>query len=167
MIKLYHCASARSFRALWAMEELGLDYELHMLPFPPRVFKKDYLDINPLGTIPALFDGDTFMTESSAIAQYLTDRYGHDRLGVPVEDSRYGAYLNWLHFGEATLTFPRPWCCDIPGWSRRKDECHRWLRTTGSGSWAGCVRSRHHWERPHPGSLETVSPRPISPLPMR
>lgn len=107
MIKLYHCASARSFRALWALEELGLDYELHMLPFPPRVFKKDYLDINPLGTIPALFDGDTFMTESSAITQYLTDRYGHDRLGVPVEDSRYGAYLNWLHFGEATLTFPQ------------------------------------------------------------
>ena len=90
MIELYHCASARSFRALWALEELGLEYELHMLPFPPRVFKKDYLDINPLGTIPALFDGDTFMTESSAIAQYLTDRYGNDRLGVPVHEPRYG-----------------------------------------------------------------------------
>lgn len=107
MIKLYHCASARSFRALWALEELGLDYELHMLPFPPRVFKKDYLDINPLGTIPAMFDGETFMTESSAIAQYLTDRYGNGRLGVPVDDPRYGRYLNWLHFGEATLTFPQ------------------------------------------------------------
>ncbi|MFL1483195.1 glutathione S-transferase family protein [Marinobacter sp. LN3S78] len=107
MIKLYHCASARSFRALWALEELGLDYELHMLPFPPRVFKKDYLDINPLGTIPAMFDGNTFMTESSAIAQYLTDRYGNGRLGVPVDDPRYGSYLNWLHFGEATLTFPQ------------------------------------------------------------
>lgn len=107
MIKLYHCMSARSFRALWALEELGLDYDLIMLPFPPRVFKKDYLDINPLGTIPALFDGDTFMTESSAIAQYLTDRYGKGLLGVPVEDPRYGSYLNWLHLGEATLTFPQ------------------------------------------------------------
>lgn len=107
MITLYHCKSARSFRALWALEELGLDYELMMLPFPPRLFKKDYLSINPLGTIPAFFDGDTFMTESSAIAQYLAERYGQGQLNIPVDDPRYGAYLNWLHFGEATLTFPQ------------------------------------------------------------
>ncbi|SFR68205.1 glutathione S-transferase [Marinobacter daqiaonensis] len=107
MIKLYHCMSARSFRALWALEELALDYDLHMLPFPPRMFKKDYLGINPLGTIPAFFDGDIFMTESSAIAQYLAERYGQGQLNVPVDDPRYGAYLNWLHFGEATLTFPQ------------------------------------------------------------
>ncbi|MCQ4322484.1 glutathione S-transferase family protein [Stutzerimonas stutzeri] len=24
-----------------------------------------------------------------------------------MDDPRYGAYLNWLHFGEATLTFPQ------------------------------------------------------------
>ncbi len=107
MIKLYHCMSARSFRALWAIEELELECELHMLPFPPRMFKKDYLAINPLGTIPALFDGDTFMTESSAIAQYLASRYGQGKLDIAVDDARYGAYLNWLHFGEATLTFPQ------------------------------------------------------------
>lgn len=107
MIRLYHCMNARSFRALWALEELGLEYELMMLPFPPRVLKKEYLSINPLGTIPAFFDGDTFMTESSAIAQYLAERYGHGKLNIPVADVRYGAYLNWLHFGEATLTFPQ------------------------------------------------------------
>lgn len=107
MIKLYHCMSARSFRALWALEELGLDYELTMLPFPPRIFKKDYLDVNPLGTVPALFDGDTFMTESAAIVQYLAERYGQGNLRIPVDDPRYGAWLNWLHFGEATLTFPQ------------------------------------------------------------
>lgn len=107
MIKLYHCMSARSFRALWALEELGLDYELVMLPFPPRMFQKEFLAINPLGTIPAMFDGDTFMTESSAIAQYLAERYGQGKLNIPVDDPRYGSYLNWLHFGEATLTFPQ------------------------------------------------------------
>ena len=36
MIHLYHCADARSFRPLWAMEEMGLGYELTVLPFPPR-----------------------------------------------------------------------------------------------------------------------------------
>ena len=64
-MKLYHCANARSLRPLWALEELGLDYELELLPFPPRVFKKAYLAINPLGTIPFFVDGDATMTESS------------------------------------------------------------------------------------------------------
>jgi glutathione S-transferase len=107
MITLYHCFNARSFRPLWALEELGVPYALKMLPFPPRVLAKPYLEENPLGTIPLMLDGATRMTESSAICQYLADRYGQGTLGVPVEDPAYGAYLNYLHFGEATLTFPQ------------------------------------------------------------
>lgn len=107
MITLYHCASARSFRALWTLEELGLDYELKMLPFPPRVFQKDYLAINPLGTIPYLIDGATRMTESSAIAHYLVAKYGPTPLAVTVDEPDYGLFLNWISSGEATLTFPQ------------------------------------------------------------
>jgi glutathione S-transferase len=40
------------------LEELELPYELKMLPFPPRVFDRGYLAVNPLGTVPALFDGE-------------------------------------------------------------------------------------------------------------
>lgn len=107
MIELYHCPDARSFRVLWALEEMGLDYELRLLPFPPRLRAPEYLQINPLGTIPAMIDGPTFMTESAAIVQYLVTRYGPSDLAVPTEDPAYGAWLNWLHFGEATLTFPQ------------------------------------------------------------
>jgi len=107
MITLYHCDDARSFRALWALHEIGLEYELKMLPFPPRVLDRSYLDINPLGTIPWLIDGHTVMSESAAIVEYLIARHAPDRLGVAVADPAYGAYLNWLHFGEATLTFPQ------------------------------------------------------------
>jgi glutathione S-transferase len=107
MITLYHCADARSFRVLWALEEMGLAYELKLLPFPPRVLAPDYLAINPLGTIPALVEGATFMTESSAIVQYLATRHGPSPLAVGVEDAAYGAWVNWLSFGEATLTFPQ------------------------------------------------------------
>lgn len=106
-IELYHCPDARSFRALWALEELGLPYELHILPFPPRVEAPEYLQINPLGTIPAMIDGATFMTESAAIVQYLVTRHGPSELAVGVDDPAYGEWLNWLHFGEATLTFPQ------------------------------------------------------------
>lgn len=107
MIELWHCPDARSFRPLWALEELGLPYALHLLPFPPRVRQPEYLEVNPLGTIPAMKDGETFMTESAAIVQYLVTRYGPSDLAVPAEDPAYGAWLNWLHFGEATLTFPQ------------------------------------------------------------
>ncbi|HZZ35430.1 MAG TPA: glutathione S-transferase [Caulobacteraceae bacterium] len=107
MITLYHCFSARSFRPLWALEALGLEYELKMLPFPPRALQREYLQVNPLGTIPCFLEGDLKMTESAAITQYLADRHGRGTLGVAPEDPAYGAYLNWLHFGEATLTFPQ------------------------------------------------------------
>jgi glutathione S-transferase len=107
VIRLYHCNDARSFRPLWAMEEMGLAYELTVLPFPPRVLAKEFKAINPLGTIPALVDGATFMTESAAIVQYLVTRYGPSPLAVETDDPAYGAWLNWLHFGEATLTFPQ------------------------------------------------------------
>lgn len=107
MIELYHCLSARSFRPLWALEELGVPYRLHMLPFPPRVLARDFLAQNPLGTIPLLVDGETRMTESSAICQYLAARYPDHRLNVEVDEPDFGAFLNYLHFGEATLTFPQ------------------------------------------------------------
>ena len=45
MITLYHCMSARSFRPLWMLEELELPYELVMLPFPPRVAARSYLEV--------------------------------------------------------------------------------------------------------------------------
>ncbi|WP_322516641.1 glutathione S-transferase family protein [Rhodopseudomonas palustris] len=107
MITLYHCQGARSFRPLWMLEEMGLDYELKMLPFPPRMFAKEYLAINPLGTIPFMIDGDTKMTESSGICHYLGSKYGPTPLVLDVGEHDYGSYLNWMFFSDATLTFPQ------------------------------------------------------------
>ena len=107
MITLYHCVSARSLRPLWLMEEIGLPYRLHMLPFPPRALAKQYLEQNPLGTVPLLIDGATHMTESAAMCQYLAAKYSPGQLDVPLNDPAHGAYLNWLHMSDATLTFPQ------------------------------------------------------------
>jgi glutathione S-transferase len=106
MIELYHCFDARSFRALWALEEMGLEYRLHLLPFPPRILQPEYLQQNPLGTIPLLIDGAVRMTESAAIPQYLATRYGPTPLAVGADEQDYGLWLDWLHRSEATLTFP-------------------------------------------------------------
>ena len=106
-MKLYHCPNARSVRPLWTLEEMGLDYELEVMPFPPRTEVEGYLEINPLGTVPTLIDGELTMTESTGICQYLVDRYGPTPLGVTVNEPEYGDYLNWLHRSDSTYTFPQ------------------------------------------------------------
>ena len=106
-LKLYHCKGARSVRPLWTLEEMGIPYELESMRFPPRLFREGYLNINPLGTVPTLVDGDVTMTESAGICQYLVDRYGPTDLGLAPAEKDYGAYLNWLHRSDATLTFPQ------------------------------------------------------------
>ncbi|MEH6822504.1 MAG: glutathione S-transferase family protein [Motiliproteus sp.] len=106
LIKLWHCHSARSLRPLWALEEMGLAYQLEVLAFPPRVFHKEYFEVNVLGTVPFFDDGEAQMTESVAICQYLVARYQQYPLGLEVEHPEYADYLNWLSQSDATLTFP-------------------------------------------------------------
>jgi len=106
-MKLWHCQGARSLRPLWALEEMGLDYELEVLPFPPRIFQKEYVETNALGTVPYFTDGDTRMTESSGICHYLVERYQQYDFGLKPDHPEYGDYLNWLYHSDATLTFPQ------------------------------------------------------------
>ena len=106
-MKLWHCKDARSLRPLWAMEEMGIAYELEVMPFPPRFLHKEYLAINPLGTIPYFVDGETHMTESSGICHYLVERYQRYDFGLKSDHREFGAYLNWLYHSDATLTFPQ------------------------------------------------------------
>ena len=112
-LKLWHCANSRSMRPLWTMEEMGLDYELEVMQFPPLFLHAGYTDINPIGTVPFFTDdaggADSMiqMTESAGISQYLVDRYGPTSLAVGVNEPGYGDYLNWLHRSDATLTFPQ------------------------------------------------------------
>ena len=107
MIKIWATQGSRAIRPIWTAEEMGLDFELTMMPFPPRVFMKEYLDVNMLGTIPYLTDGDVKMTESVAMAQYLVEKYGPTDLRVLPDEPDYPAYLNWLFHSDATLTFPQ------------------------------------------------------------
>ena len=87
-LKLWHCAGSRSIRPLWTLEEMGLDYELEVMQFPPRFMHAGYAEINPIGTVPFFTDDADGpeqiiqMTESAGISQYLVDRYGPSDLAV-------------------------------------------------------------------------------------
>ena len=89
------------------MEEMGIDYEVEVLPFPPRVFKKGYLGINILGTVPYFVHGNVNMTESTGICHYLVERFNRPEFALQVEHPEYGDFLNWLYQSDATLTFPQ------------------------------------------------------------
>jgi glutathione S-transferase len=92
---------------LWFLEELGLDYEIEVLPFDPKALKSvDYLALNPFGKVPVLVDHELIMFESVAIVQYLLERYADGRFEPPRASPDYGRFLQWMHFGEATLMGP-------------------------------------------------------------
>jgi len=106
-MKLYHCKQSRSSRVLWFLEELGLPYEIEVLPFDPKALKSvDYLELNPFGKVPLLVDDGLIMSESVAIIQYLLEHYADGRFEPPRASPDYGRFLQWLQFGESTLMGP-------------------------------------------------------------
>jgi len=104
---LYTCGASRGLRASWAAQEAGVAIDLRILPFPPRFLAPEYLEINPLGTIPMLIDGDSHMTESCAIAHYLAVKGGPSDLVVMPGEKDYAEYLDFTYHADATLTFPQ------------------------------------------------------------
>jgi glutathione S-transferase len=63
---------SRAFRVMWALEELGQDYEhVECKPHSPEA-----LAANPSGKIPALRVGSDVLTDSTAIITYLADKHG-------------------------------------------------------------------------------------------
>ena len=104
-MKVYHGKRTRSFRVVWMLEELGLDYEVVPMPFP-STGNEELAKVNPLTTVPTLVDGEVVMTESVAMLEYIGRRYGPTPLAPPPSDPSYGDYLNYLHYGEASLVAP-------------------------------------------------------------
>src|SRR5271155_3709100 len=57
VITIYGGGPSRSFRVLWALEELGLDYRLHAVDLRKRPLDEAFIKCNPAGFLPA-FDDD-------------------------------------------------------------------------------------------------------------
>ena len=68
MIKLYHSSGTRGFRVIWLCEELGVDYDVQKVDFSKEYrLSSEWLQINPLGKVPSLEDGELLMSESCTI----------------------------------------------------------------------------------------------------
>jgi glutathione S-transferase len=64
------------------------------------------LAANPSGKLPAIRDGETAMSESTAIMHYLTQKYGPTPLALAPQHQRYADYVQFLIFGEASMAAP-------------------------------------------------------------
>ena len=104
-MKLYWAPQTRSTRAIWMLEEAGLDYELELVNIsdPNRRDSPDFRAASPMGKVPALVDGDTAMSESAAICLYVADRYCSKTLAPVLDDPARGKFLYWLMYTPAVV----------------------------------------------------------------
>jgi glutathione S-transferase len=128
MLTLFHSPDSRSSRFIWLLEELGTAYQLAYVDIPrwSGRGRPDAANPHPDKRVPALLHEGQLVTESAAIALYLTDAFPQAGLGAPVGDPQRGAYLSWLAFyaGEIELAFGmfrRGWLDQDPHQSLAKD----------------------------------------------
>lgn len=97
---LWGAGTSRAMRAHWALAELGLDYESR--PIRPRTGETKtaaYTRLTARQKIPLLEDGDFTITESAAIAVYLSDTYASDATALVARSGRERARcLEWCFF---------------------------------------------------------------------
>ena len=98
-VTLFHSPQTRSGGVLALLEELGADYELHVLNQKKNEQRgAAYLAINPMGKVPAIMHNGALVTEQSAVYLYLADLYPEAGISPQMGDALRGPYLRWLAF---------------------------------------------------------------------
>jgi glutathione S-transferase len=103
MITVYGAFPTRSFRVMWALEELGVPYRLRPVDLRQRMTDAEFIALNPAGFLPAIEDDGVTMVDSVAILEYILARYGNGRLAPAPDDPSFPAYQQFLHLGESGL----------------------------------------------------------------
>jgi glutathione S-transferase len=94
--KLLGISKSRAIRAIWGIEEVGIDYEHVPVSYGADSKSGDYLAVNPNGRIPALVDGDLTLFESMAINLHLAKRYGGALYpATPADEARAWQWSVW------------------------------------------------------------------------
>jgi glutathione S-transferase len=102
------------FHVFVALEELKVPYRLEPLHFPIAAERRSELQQHALlPKVPCLRDGDVWLTESSAITEYLAERFAppaHARLfpQQPAERARARQVMSWLRTSLMGLREDRP-----------------------------------------------------------
>ncbi len=104
MLTLYYAPQTRATGVRILLEELGADYDLHVLNLRRNEQRApDFLAINPLGKVPTIVHDGAVVTEQAAIYQYLGDTFPGRGLAPAIGDGLRGPYLRWLAFYGASF----------------------------------------------------------------
>lgn len=99
MLTLYYAPMTRATGVRILLEELGADYDLHVMNLRRGEQRApDFLAINPLGKVPTIVHDGAVITEQGAIYQYLAEAFPERALAPAVGDALRGPYLRWLAF---------------------------------------------------------------------
>ena len=99
MLTLFHAPRSRSSRLVWLIEELGADCRIEYCDIRRMMDgtgAPDPRNPHPDGKVPALIHDGSLVTESAAIALYLTDLHPEAGLGFPASSPHRGPLLTWL-----------------------------------------------------------------------
>ena len=98
-VLFFHAPNSRSAGTRVLLEELGADYELHLLDLKKNEQRSAaFLAVNPMGKVPAIVHDGVLVTEQGAVYTYLADLYADAGLAPAFDDPQRGAYLRWLFF---------------------------------------------------------------------
>lgn len=104
MLTLHHLEQSRSFRILWALEELGLDYDVKLYKrLPTFAAPPELRKVHPLGKSPILSNEDEVIAESAVILEYLQENYDLEQNFKPSTKSDLNQYRYWMHYAEGSL----------------------------------------------------------------
>lgn len=105
MITLHHLEYSQSFRVLWLLEELGIEYDLKQYDRDPDTLlaPADYKRLSPTGAAPVITDGDLVLAETNAILDYILDQHPDDRMRPPPGSPDRARHLFWFHAAQGSL----------------------------------------------------------------
>jgi glutathione S-transferase len=107
MLKVHFVAGTRSGRVVWLLEELGLEYEVNIMPFTKEGLKSpEHRSRHALGRVPVLDDGDISIFESGAIIDYVLERHKNGGLKPNSDAPEFPFYLQWYHYCEGMVMPP-------------------------------------------------------------
>lgn len=116
-IKLYGPRMGSSLRTHWVAAEVGTTCETISVDFSKGEHKGEaFLQINPMGQVPALVDGDFKLAESMAIGSYMIETAGSD-LGGKTAQQRAKAW-QWSLWAALNL-YPHLSTLASPAWTQQ------------------------------------------------
>jgi len=107
MLKVHFVPGTRAGRVVWLLEELGLEYEVNIMPFTKEGLKSsEHRSRHALGRVPVLEDGDISIFESGAIIDYVLERHKNGGLKPSSDSPEFPFYLQWYHYCEGMVMPP-------------------------------------------------------------